>query len=328
MDAGSPAALPSTWSIALHLTLKGTRPIAPPCLITHYLMNEPGRHEEAPYVPLGPVDSIEDPRLIKIGSYEDGVSGRHDAARILAPFLDALTTPHRRRRIAVLLHGGGSLNKITETMLEMVRGGIERQSLDTTVFCLEPCDLDPAFVERLPFAVRTVADPDAFLDAVRSDGYDYVGLFESSGMYRGEDLVALAAVLTQGRLDAVWGSRRLSVRDIHESYRVRYRRNLLLGGVSFIGSHVLSLAYLLLYGRYVSDTLSAVRAVRAGDAVEAGVDLTQKHANHYLLSRLLRRRAEILELPVQFLPISPTLVRRTSALDGLQALATMIALWL
>ena len=119
----------------------------------------------------------------------------------------------------------------------------------------------------------------AFLDAVRSDGYDYVGLFESSGMYRGEDLVALTAVLAQGRLDAVWGSRRLSVRDIHESYRLRYKSNTLLGAISYAGSHLLSLAYLLLYGRYISDTLSAVRAVRATDAVEAGIALAlERHA--------------------------------------------------
>ena len=91
-------------------------------------------------------------------------------------------------------------------------------------------------------------------------------------MYRGEDLVALASHLAIGRLDAVWGSRRLSVRDIQESYRLRYRKNVLLGAVSYFGSHALSLAYLFLYGRYISDTLSAVRAVRAADAFDTGID--------------------------------------------------------
>jgi hypothetical protein len=224
----------------------------------------------------------------------------------------------------VLLHDAGSLNKVTQTLIEMVRGGVETLPLEITVFCLVPGQMDAAFASRLPFAVRTVQDAGAFLDAVRAGGFDYVGLFESSGMYRGEDLLALASHLTVGRLDAVWGSRRLSVRDIHESYRLRYQTNVLLGAISYAGSHVLSLAYLLLYGRYISDTLSAVRAVRASDALEAGIDLTHKSANQYLLSRLLRRRAEILELPVQFVPISPEKVKRTSALDGLQALITIV----
>lgn len=309
-----------------YLNLRGEKSVPTPCLITHYLMNEPGRTEAAPYVPLGPVESIEDPRLVRIGDYEDGVTGRHDAARILEPFLDALLVPRRPYRMAVLLHDAGSINKVTQTLLEMVRGGIEALPLEISVFCLIPGTLDPAFVARLPFPARTVPGASAFLDAVRAADVDYVGLFESSGMYRGEDLVALASHLTVGRLDAVWGSRRLSVRDIHESYRLRYKRNMLLGAISYAGSHVLSLAYLVLYGRYISDTLSAVRAVRAADALGAGIDLTHKRANQHLLSRLLRRRAEVLELPVQFVPISPEKVKRTSALDGLQSLLTIVAL--
>jgi hypothetical protein len=92
-----------------------------------------------------------------------------------------------------------------------------------------------------------------------------------------------------------------------------------------VGSHLLSLACLALYGRYISDTLSAVRAVRAGDAMRIDVPLTHKRANQHLLGRLLRRRAEILEIPVQFFPISPERVKRTSALEGLQSLGALVA---
>jgi len=122
----------------------------------------------------------------------------------------------------------------------------------------------------------------------------------------------------------VWGSRRLSVRDIEESYKFRYKRHALLGWVSYMGSYVLSLSCLALFGRYITDTLSAVRAVRASDATELNVPLTHKRANEHLLARLLRRKADILEIPVQFLPISPDLVKRTSVVEGLQALGALI----
>jgi hypothetical protein len=304
---------------------KGRVTVPTPCLITHYLVNDPG-HEDAatPYVPLGPLDSIEDPRLVRIGNYEDGVTGRHDAARVLGPFLDAIVSADRRKRVAVLLHDAGSTNKIVQTLLEMVRGGIDRVPLDVTVFYAGEL-LDSPFVANLPFAVSRLPGGDATFAAVaRGGGFDYVALFESSGMYRGEDLVALASQLPMGRFDAVWGSRRLSVRDIQESYRLRYRKNLLLGAVSYVGSHALSLAYLFLYGRYISDTLSAVRAIRAADAFDPSVDLTGKQANHLLLSELLRRKAKILELPVQFFAISPERVKRTSPLEGVHALGTIV----
>jgi len=308
-----------------YLKEKGRVQFPTPCLITHYLVNDPAHEDSlAPYVPLGPLDSIEDPRLVRIGNYEDGVTGRHDAARVLGPFLDAIVSADRRKRVAVLLHDSGSTNKVVQTLLEMVRGGIDRVPLDVTVFFAgEP--LDTTFTASLPFAVSRLPGGDAtFASVARGGGFDYVALFESSGMYRGEDLVALASQLAAGRFDAVWGSRRLSVRDIQESYRLRYRKNLLLGAISYVGSHALSLAYLFLYGRYISDTLSAVRAVRAADAFDPGIDLTHKRANHLLLSELLRRQAEILELPVQFFPISPERVKRTSPIEGLRALGTIV----
>jgi 2-phospho-L-lactate transferase/gluconeogenesis factor (CofD/UPF0052 family) len=309
-----------------YLKEKGARSEPTPALITHYLVNDPARHEpERAYVPLGPIDSVEDPRLVRIGNYEDGVSGRHDASRVLTPFLEAMARHREPLRAAVLLHDSGSSNKIAQTLIEMVRGGVDRLPLLLAVFYAGSSVLDASFVQSLPFAVTLLehGEPE-FHDVLRQQLFDYAILFESSGMYRGEDLVALAGHLASGRLDGVWGSRRLSVRDIDASYRLRYRGSPVIGAISYLGSHVLSLTYLLLYGRYVADTLTGVRAVRAADAAALEVDLTHKDANHHLLTALLGRKADILEIPVQFLSLSPERVKRTSPMDGLWALGTII----
>jgi hypothetical protein len=102
---------------------------------------------------------------------------------------------------------------------------------------------------------------------------------------------------------------------------MRYRHKALLGAISAAGSHILSLQFLLLFGRYVADTLSGARALRVADALAAPCPLTHKLANQYLLSGLLRRRAEMLEIPVQFFAISPDQVRRTSVMDGFRSIA-------
>ena len=185
--------------------------------------------------------------------------------------------------------------------------------------------LDAKLAARLPLDLSHLRDGErTFAAAARDRGFDYVMLFESSGMYRGEETVALLSQLATGRLDAVWGSRRLSVRDIEESYRFRYSASALSGTVSYLGSYALSLACLALYGRYITDTLSGVRAIRAADVFDPRVDLGHKNANHVLLSRLLRRKAEIIEIPVRFVPLSPDRVKRTSALEGVTALATLV----
>jgi hypothetical protein len=183
-------------------------------------------------------------------------------------------------------------------------------------------------VETLPFPVENVPVLDDAGDAALrarlvADRFEYVLLFESSGMYNGEDVPWLASHLT-GRLDAVWGSRRLSVRDIEQSYRIKYREHTLAGATSYLGSHVLSLLYLMLYGRYVSDTLSGARALRVADACAIPSALTHKRANQHFLTGLLRRKAEMFEVPVHFYPLSPAQVKRTTAFDGLQSVGTIL----
>src|SRR5262245_55242084 len=193
----------------------------------------------------------------------------------------------------------------------MVRAGAADGSVGLTALYDWPTPLDPSLVEALPFEAINLGgagwgDLPALLER---RGLDFVVLFDSSGMYRGEDAVGLARQLHSGRLDAVWGSRRLSINDIRQAYRLLYRDRWLKGTISYVGSHVLSLMYLLLYGRYISDTLSGARAIRSGFLRELGAVIARSDFNHVLLGRLLRRRAEVFEAPVYYFPISPRRVR-------------------
>ena len=309
---------------------KGKRGTPTPALITHFLINDPGAAATptAAYVPLGRLDTLQDPRLVRIGQYQEGGSGRHDALKVLGPFLAESAGGRDKRRVAVVLYDAGTTDKLAQTLLEMVRGGIADLPIEVTVFCETEAPIDAAFLGALPFPVRELPALDVRGDArlrelLQGGRYEYVMLFESSGMYNGEDVPWLASHLT-GRLDAVWGSRRLSVRDIEESYRLRYNAHALAGMTSYIGSHLLSLLYLALYGRYISDTLSGARAMRVADACAIPSTLTHKRANQHLLTRLLRRKAEMFEVPVHFFAVSPAQVKRTTAFDGLQSIGTII----
>jgi len=143
-------------------------------------------------------------------------------------------------------------------------------------------------------------------------------------MYKGDDLVTMVTQLMPGQLDAVWGSRRLSLADIRHAYRLLHHNTPVHGAISYIGSHVLSLACLFIYGRYVNDTLSGVRAIRTSILRKHGLDPKHPNANFQMLSVLLRLQAEIIETPVRYFPISPQKVKRTTVREGVTALWTLI----
>ena len=311
-----------------YLEEKDALQIPTPALITHYLINDPGQ-QDAPRVPMGQLDALDDPRLVRIAYYEDGVSGRHDATKVLTPFLNAFLKRERRARVGVVLHDVDSVNKLCQTLLEMIRGGLPGLPADLLVFHGGSSALDAEFAAHLPFSVVHVPSGTPDWDrtvTARLDQWDadHVVLFESSGMYRGEDIRELVVPLLFGRSDAVWGSRRLSPLDIDESYRLRYRHNLVLGSVSLVGSYALSVMYFLLFGRYIADTLSGARAMRYRIFRDVGVTLSTPRANHRLLGAILRARASIHEVPVRFVPLSPERVKRTTVRNGLVALLTII----
>ncbi|MGH9940144.1 MAG: 2-phospho-L-lactate transferase CofD family protein, partial [Blastocatellia bacterium] len=139
-----------------YLKGRGAQPISTPCLITHYLIND-HRQTSDGYVPPGRLESLEDPRLVRIGDYEEGVTGRHDAAKVLTPFIETILQRGARQRIAVWLLETSSLNKISQTILEMLRGGIGDLPLSVSVFYHSRESFAPEFTRLLPFAVENVA---------------------------------------------------------------------------------------------------------------------------------------------------------------------------
>nr|ADC36116.1 hypothetical protein [uncultured bacterium 126] len=307
-----------------YLNDKGRLGMPAPCLITHCLVNDPGKGKgSAPYVSVGPIQAFDESHAIRIANYEDGISGRHDADKILSPFFRAAEPDVRRRHLAVMLDRATSANKIVQTMLEIVRGGLSDLDLDVTVvYAGAPLGAD--LQHDLPFDVSACRSEEEATQTVLELRPDFLMLFEASGMYRGEDVAALAAHMIGDGPDAIWGSRRLSVRDIDESISVRYRQSALSAALSRFGSHVLSLACLFLHGRYISDTLTGVRACRVSDAIAIDVPFTDPRVNQHLLGQLLARKADVIEIPVRFCAVSPEVVKGTTVLDGLAALATLV----
>ena len=88
----------------------------------------------------------------------------------------------------------------------------------------------------------------------------------------------------------------------------------------------MSLIYLVFYGRYISDVLSGARAVGSDFLLASGVELDDKTLNQSLLATILSGRGEIFETPVRFFSMSPDKASRTTWLEGLRSIGTIIRL--
>ena len=296
-------------------------------LVTHYLVNDPSKkNKQKKYIPLGDLAGIEDPRLLRVQNFEGQLSGIHDADKILSPFIEQVEASHMPLSVGVLLLQNTSAEKTVQSVLEMSRASAY-QPHDVTVYYtgshieyLHNMDL-PFKVSHINIKSRASVNS-TLLNRAIENKHDYICLMECSGMYHGYDVVSLLSNLNQKNIDAVWGSRRLSVSDVQASYKFRYHRHPVLGFISYLGSHLLSLMYLCFYGHFISDTLSGVRVVRAKYIKDK--DIEHASFNQYLLCDLLQAKGKVFEIPVDFLPMSPDKVERTSVMQGLQNFAVIL----
>ena len=134
-----------------------------PALITHFLINDPGAAATptAATCRLAASSTLQDPRLVRIGQLRGGRFGPARCAEVLGPFLAESAGGRDKRRVAVLLYDAGTTDKLAQTLLEMVRGGIADLPIEVTVFCETEAPIDAAFLGALPFPVRELPAPDA-----------------------------------------------------------------------------------------------------------------------------------------------------------------------
>ena len=316
---------------AYYLREKGTQNYPVSSLFTHFLINKPEQKGSASkYIPIGDLHGIDDPRLLQVRNFESQLSGTHDADKILTPFIEAIESASSALTIATLLLNNVSTEKTVQTVMDMSRSFVAKQlAHEVTVFYAgDKIDLLHTMV--LPFAIRHInatneleAD-NALLRTSVSENFDYLCLMECSGMYHGSDAMHLMSSLQGKQISSIWGSRRLSVSDVQASYQFRYQKHWLLGFMSRIGSHALSLMYLILYGHFISDTLSGLRLVKTDVFKQLNLSAENESFNQLILCKLLREKGMVFEMPVGFLPISPDKVKRTSVLQGLKNIGVIL----
>ena len=150
---------------------------------------------------------------------------------------------------------------------------------------------------------------------------DYVLIQDADLEYDPQDYKALVAALTTGA-GAVYGSRVLG--------QIQERRWQLLPGKHpgqsigpWLAGVVLSGWTFLLYGRWISDTLTAYK-LYPGDAVRSmRLDTRGFETDHEITARLIRGGYQIAEVPISYSPRSVAEGKKIRARDGLIALWTI-----
>jgi dolichol-phosphate mannosyltransferase len=140
---------------------------------------------------------------------------------------------------------------------------------------------------------------------------EYLIIQDADLEYDPQDYLPMLRPLLDGRAAIVYGSRYLG--------RGRYPNQSL---VAYLGGRSLSVVAWLFTGRYLTDTVTALKLFRRDEIAGLPLETTGFELDHEITARMLARRRRIVEVPIRYYPRSRAEGKKIGVRDWFRAVAT------
>ena len=142
---------------------------------------------------------------------------------------------------------------------------------------------------------------------------EYLIIQDADLEYDPQDYVPMVRALLEGRGDVVYGSRYLG-RGRHAGQ----------SWAAYLGGRSLSVVGWMCTGRFISDTVTALKLFPRSLLLELALETTGFETDHEITARLIRGGFRVAEVPITYHPRSVAEGKKIKARDGLVALWTLL----
>lgn len=159
---------------------------------------------------------------------------------------------------------------------------------------------------------------------IREAGGEYFLVQDADLEYDPGDYIPMLDMLGAGDKLAVYGSRTLHAYDKGVIRGLIGSRHEKQGLGPWLANVALTLWTMLLYGRFITDTLTAYKLYPASAFKQFSVVTAGFETDHEITAKLIRRGISIVEVPIHYTPRSKAEGKKINALDGLKAIWTLL----
>ncbi|SRR6266542_3023187 len=142
---------------------------------------------------------------------------------------------------------------------------------------------------------------------------DYLIIQDADLEYDPNDYIAMLQALTAGRADVVYGSRYLG-RGRHPNQSL----------AAYVGGRSLSLAALIFTGRYLTDTVTALKLFHREQLTQVPLHTSGFELDHEITAKMAQRGARIVEVPIHYSPRSREEGKKIGLRDWFVAVRTFL----
>ena len=207
-------------------------------------------------------------------------------------------------------------------LLERIRGvDLTPQGLEKEIIVVDDCSRDGTVqaVERFPDVTLCRHDRNggkgrAVRTGIERATGEYLMIQDADLEYEPQDYVPMVAALLSRGADVVYGSR--YTKGLFGSKHAGQSWPAYLGGRS------LSVAALACTGRYLTDTVTALKLFPRTLLGELDLQTTGFELDHEITAKVLARRRRIVEVPIRYFPRSREEGKKIGARDWVRGLRT------
>ena len=208
------------------------------------------------------------------------------------------------------------------TLLERIRAvDLTPHGLEKELIVVDDCSKDgtSAVVARFPDVVlcrheRNGGKGRAVRTGIERATGDYLMIQDADLEYEPQDYAPMVKALLSKQADVVYGSR--YTKGLFGS---KYPQQ---SWPAYLGGRSLSIAGLLCTGRYLTDTVTALKLFPRSLLTELHLETSGFELDHEITSKVLARGLRIVEVPIQYFPRSREEGKKIGAKDWVRGLRT------
>jgi dolichol-phosphate mannosyltransferase len=208
------------------------------------------------------------------------------------------------------------------TLLERIQGvDLASQGFIPEVIVVDDCSRDRTFEIASAFPdvlvcrhERNAGKGRAVRTGIERASGDYLLIQDADLEYEPQDYIPMVQALQAGEGDVIYGSRymRGAIASKHPAQ----------SWAAYLGGRSLSVAGWLCTGRYLTDTVTALKLFPRPLLAGLTLDTTGFELDHELTSKVLARGYRIAEVPIRYYPRSRQEGKKIGARDWFRALRT------